>query len=319
MQSYSQPSVPSLYFVVENSITDSTTTPELPSELLHRCLTSYAHWGDLAKLACVQKSWSNIVIETANQSSTSQWELANALLNGDCGLQKSPERAVQILKSLADVPIDEKTGKPIIIIEKEKEKPNTISDNTTDNEDDYLKIIRSSAMKKIAECYLEGIGVESSNNNAAAVAVAWIETSYFIFRDSDAAYEMGTIYERGRHGIEVDVVAAAEWFERGAVEGNIESMVELALCYELGAGVTQSDENALDWYTKAANLGHATAKFAVGEIFEEARGVPQSDAEACIWYFEAAQTGCQDSKLALRRLYSIARIVVPGVTTILKE
>merc|ERR1712224_1117490 len=139
-----------------------------------------------------------------------------------------------------------------------------------------------------------------------AIAVAWMEAAYFIFNDSDAAYEMGTIYEKGRHEVEVDVVAAAEWFERGAIEGNVESMVELALCYELGAGIEQSDELALDWYTKAANLGHATAKFAVGEIFEEARGVPQSDTEACIWYFEAAQSGCQDSKLALRRLYSIA-------------
>merc|ERR1711865_1085441 len=98
-----------------------------------------------------------------------------------------------------------------------------------------------------------------------------------------------------------------------------ESMVELGLCFEIGAGVEQDDEKALDWFTKAANLGHALAKFSVGEIFEEARGVPQSDTEACIWYFDAAQNGCQDSKLALRRLYEIARIVVPCVTAILNE
>jgi len=50
------------------------------------CLATYANWGDLAKLSCVQKSWSNIVMDTANQSLSSQWELAMALLNGDCGL-----------------------------------------------------------------------------------------------------------------------------------------------------------------------------------------------------------------------------------------
>jgi TPR repeat protein len=306
MQSYSQPSVPSLYFETNytNSHDNENSTPQLPSELLHLCLASYANWGDLAKIACVQKSWSNIVRETANQSTASQWELALALLNGNCGLKKSPERAVQLLKSLSHVSIDENTGKPIIAKE-HKPKAN--------NNDDLT--IYCLSIKKIAECYLEGIGVKSN----AAIAVAWMEAAYFIFNDSDAAYEMGTIYEKGRHEVEVDVVAAAEWFERGAIEGNVESMVELALCYELGAGIEQSDEQALDWYTTAANSGHATAKFAVGEIFEEARGVPQSDTEACIWYFEAAQSGCQDSKLALRRLYSIARIVVPGVTSILKE
>jgi hypothetical protein len=316
--SYSQPSVPSLYFETHSSSNDDTTslndnnndninstTPELPSELLSLCLASYANWGDLAKLACVQKSWSNIVMETANQSSTSQWELAMALLNGDCGLEETPKRAVQILKVLSNVTIDENTGKPLTI-----PKENNSNKNT--------KIVASeetSAMKKIAECYLEGTGVSQD----AAVAVAWMETAYYIGNDSDAAHEMAVIYEYGRYGVEIDVVAAAEWFERSAKLGNVGSMVELGLCYELGAGVEQNDEEALDWYTKAANLGCATGKFSVGEIFEEARGVPQSDAEACIWYYSAAMDGCQDSKGALRRLYDIARIVVPGVTAILNE
>jgi len=318
MTSYSQPSVPSLYFETHNSndtsINDNNnknSTPELPSELLSLCLASYANWGDLAKLACVHKCWSTIVIQAANQSSTSQWELAMALLNGDCGLAKSPKRAVQILKALSHVTIDESTGKPLSA--KEESNNNNKVNKIVDSEEDM--IMYTSAMKKIAECYLDGTGVELD----AAVAVSWMEIAYYIGNDSDAAHEMAVIYEYGRHGVEIDVVAAAEWFERAAKKGNVESMVELGLCYELGAGVEQNDEEALDWYTKAANLGHENAKFSVGEIFEEARGVPQSDAEACLWYYRAAQSGCQDSKFALRRLYDIARIVVPGVTAILNE
>jgi len=319
MISYSQPVVPSLYFETHNSddisIKDDSnnknSTPELPSELLSLCLASYANWGDLAKLACVQKCWSTIVIQTANQSYTSQWELAMALLNGDCGLEKSPRRAVQILKELSHVTIDESTGKPLT--DGEKSKHNNKVKNIVESEEDMIICI--SAMKKIAECYLEGTGVEES----AAVAVSWMETAFYVGNDSDAAHEMAVIYEYGRHGVEIDVVAAAEWFERAAKQGNVESMVELGLCYELGAGVEQNDEEALDWYRKAANLGNESAKFSVGEIFEEARGVPQSDAEACLWYYRAAQSGCQDSKFALRRLYDIARIVVPGVTAILND
>lgn len=311
MSTYSQPSVTSTYFEahrsnIRTSLDNERSSSELPSELLSLCLTNYANWGDLAKLACVQKSWSNIVDDTANQSLQSQWELALALLNGDCGLEKSPERAVRILKALANVTIDNNTGKPLAARNETKSIKPMNSDNTK-----YCTF----AMKKIAECYLEGTGVSEDPN----VAVAWKESAFRIGNDSDAAHDLAVIYEFGNHGIEVDVVAAAEWFRRAAQLGHVEAMVELGLCYELGCGVEQSDEDALDWYTKAAHLGHATAKFSVGEIFEEARGVPQSDAEACIWYYRAALVGCDDSKLALRRLYDIARIVVPGVATILEN
>ncbi len=308
MTTYNQPVVPSIYFEThlsnfQASIDNKNSASELPSELLAQCLTAYANWGDLAKLACVQKSWTNIVTDTANRSLQSQWELALALLNGDCGLEKSPERAVRILKELANVTIDESTGKPLA------EQNNT--NLSTNDEKKYCTF----AMKKIADCYLGGKGVSEDSN----IAVAWMESAFHIGNDSDSAHDLAIIYEYGRYGIEVDVVAAAEWFERAAKLGHVEAMVELGLCYELGCGVEQSDELALDWYTKAAHLGHATAKFSVGEIFEEARGVPQSDEEACLWYYRAALVGCDDSKLALRRLYDIARIVVPGVAAILEN
>jgi hypothetical protein len=316
MDSYNQPSVHSLYFEAHrndaaksadvNNNDNENSSSELPLELLSLCLTTYANWGDLAKLACVQKSWCNIVADTANQSLSSQWELAIALLNGDCGLQKSPERAVRILKALAGVTIDKSTGKPLTA----QSDTDTINISNSENTK-YCTL----AIKKIAECYLEGTGVSEDSN----VAVTWMEAAFRIGNDSDAAHDLAMIYEFGHHGIEVDVVAATEWFERAAKLGHIEAMVELGLCYELGCGVEQCDDQALDWYTKAANLGHATAKFSVGEIFEEARGVPQSDEEACIWYYRAALVGCDDSKLALRRLYDIARIVVPGVASILHD
>jgi len=309
MSTYSQPSVPSTYFEshrsnIHASVDDERSSSELPSELLSLCLTNYANWGDLAKLACVQKSWSNIVNDAASQSLQSRWELALSLLNGDCGLQKSPERAVRILKELSNVTIDDSTDKPL-----------ADQNGTTKlaNNDDAK--YRTFAMKKIAECYLDGTGVSEDPD----VAVAWIESAFHIGNDSDAAHDLAMIYEYGKHGVKVDVVVAAEWFQRAAELGHVEAMVELGLCYELGCGVEQSDEQALDWYTKAANLGHATAKFSVGEIFEEARGVPQSDEEACIWYYRAALVGCDDSKLALRRLYDIARIVVPGVASLLEN
>ena len=72
---------------------DSSTTVEIPTELLHRCLIEYADWGDLAKLANVQKGWSNIMYEAANESQEAKWQLAQNLLEGSAGLEQNFDMA----------------------------------------------------------------------------------------------------------------------------------------------------------------------------------------------------------------------------------
>lgn len=294
------PALPSLYF--ENSRAPNSavpTTNELPSEIISHCL-SFADWGDLAKLACIQSSWSAILTDASEYSEEAKWELAQALLHGTSGLQANPHRALFILKELARVTTDE------------RDSPTGPVDNGDISRDTACF---SPAIKAISKCYFNGVGVTRDPLSG----LAWLKASFQLGQDVHAAHETAMLYEYGRNGIDVDVVAAAEWFEKAAQAGHVEAMAELGLCYELGCGVEQSDEQALDWYTKAANLGHATAKFSVGEAFEEARGVPQSDEEACLWYYRAALIGDEDSIKALRRLYDIARIVVPGVGDILNE
>ena len=233
-------------------------------------------------------------MDAASHSVDSQWELAQALLEGKDGLAKNPQKAFRLFMELTNVLTDD---------EKKPQK-------TCDNKECFAP-----AMKKIADCYFNGNGVEQNSN----IGLAWLQASFELGEDVDAAHETAIIYEFGRNGVQVDVVAAAQWFEKSAERGHAEAMTELGLCYELGCGVELNDETALDWYTKAAHLGCVTAKFSVGEAFEEARGVNQSDEEACLWYYRAAVMGDEDSKIALRRLYDIARIVCPGVSAVLNE
>lgn len=301
MTSFSQPTLPPLYFAIQqssrlhNDDSNSVCVPELPAEILSKCLCDYADWGDLAKLACVQKSWSNTLMDASKNNTESKWELAQALLEGTCGLQKNPERAMKLLKELARVTMDDQ-DQPTGVVNKGEES-------------------FAPAMKKIAECYFEGAGIAQNST----IGLAWLKAAHELANDADAAHDTALTYEYALHGIEIDVVAASQWFEKAAVAGHMEAMAELGLCYELGCGVEQCDEMALDWYTKAAEKGHVTAKFSVAEAFEEARGVPQSDEEACLWYYRAAILGDEDSKMALRRLYDIARIVLPGVGELLNE
>jgi len=297
--SFQQPILPPLYF--DNLKAPKTqqgkrdcTTSDLPAEILSLCLTRFADWGDLAKLAQVQKSWSNILDDAADQSTETKWELSQALLHGTCGLEKNAKRAFRMMREMSNVTITD--------------------DNEPEKADDNAECY-APALRAIADCYFIGTGVDKE----AELGLAWLKAAFELGNDTDAAYKTAIIYEYGHHQVHVDVVAAAEWLQKAAEESHVEAMAELALCYELGCGLEQDDETALDWYTKAANLGHITSKYSVAEAFEEARGVPQSDAEACLWYYRAALAGDEDSKKSLRRLYDIARIVVPGVTEILNE
>jgi TPR repeat protein len=302
MTSPQLPTLPPLYFSVlpdaQPVIAMGQGQVELPAELLHKCLLEYSDWGDLARLACVQKGWSNVMLAAAEQDQHSKWELAQALLKGQAGLAQNHSLSFRLLSELAHAPVDEATNMPLDM----KDKP--VSDDNP---------CFAPAMKAIASCYFQGNGI--AKNSAAGVA--WLCAAHALGKDLDAAHDLALVYEYGRHGVDIDIFAAAEWLTRAAEGGHVEAMAELGLCYELGCGVEQSDENALDWYEKAANAGHATATFSMGEAFEEARGVPQSDEEACRWYWKAAVNGDQDSKVALRRLEDIARIVLPGVSAIL--
>mmetsp|Transcript_17399 Transcript_17399/g.47509 ORF Transcript_17399/g.47509 Transcript_17399/m.47509 type:complete len:318 (-) Transcript_17399:138-1091(-) len=308
------PTLPSLYFKNKSTLpiypSDESVESELPAELAHKCLVEYATWGDLAKLSCVQTQWKSLVGDAADMSQEAMWDLANNLLEGGAGLERNPNLAMKYLHKLSNVELDAETGCPLTQQENDE---NDSAEGTTTSTTNNNKAPFAPAMREIAYCYLTGSGVEANS----AKGVAWLKSSHVDGEDVDAAYELAQIFEYGRHETEIDVYAAFEWFEKAAKAGHVEAMAELALCYELGCGVEQSDDNALEWYRRAAAADHATAKYSVGEFFEEARGVPQSDEEACLWYYKAALDGDEDGHTALRRLEDIARIVVPGARLLL--
>lgn len=283
------PSVNPLFFSTNNN--EDSAFASLPVELLSPCLVEFATWGDLAKLSCVQKSWSNLLMDA---SIGSEWALAEALLEGSDGLQKNPTLAMTFLHQLAGV----------IISPNEAGSSNDIAN---------YQIIANKpfapAMKRLGECYFE--------QNKKNEGLAWLKAAYELGGNLQAAYDLGVVYEHGKFDVEMDVYLATEWFKKSAEGGHVDGMAEYAMCCELGCGREINDEESLEWYMKAARKGHVTANFSVGEAFEEARGVPQSDSEACIWYHKAAIEGDEGSIAALRRLSDIARIVVPGITNLL--
>ncbi|KAL3792061.1 hypothetical protein HJC23_011226 [Cyclotella cryptica] len=341
----STPAIPMLYFkdddsVIPNPLRDGKTNGvslrNLPPELLHRCLTLYADWGDLAKLACVQKGWKNLVHDAAAFGGRdATWELSMLLLDGTASIESSngeegvdrnndmlqnndtvknqrgllPNEtlAVKYLTRLSGVEINDtdfdSNANLSIDSETKSYLPNDWSGKANSEADE-------SALLALAQCYLTGTGVKQPN---AKFALHYLQAAYHYTRSVKSAYKLALMYEYPKESnnlIQIDVYAAFEWFRAAAELGHVPSMAELALCYELGCGTVQNDTAALDWYMKAANSGHGASHYSVGEHYEEARGVPHDEEEACLWYHRAAILGEEDGVSGLKRLRHVARRVL---------
>lgn len=331
------PSLPTLYFSNDNdeSSSSSPSTPSLltlPPEVIHTCLIEYADWGDLAKLACVQSKWKNLVEDAAEYGGRdATWELSMCLLESSCddecnatknetknnrGLQKNEVLAVKYLTRLSGVKVDE----TLLQSTSEDQETSVLPNNwKSECDNNNSAAVDEAALLQLASCYLTGVGVPQSS---PTLSLHYLQTAYHLTKSVKSAHKLALIYEypaQSNNLVPIDVVAAFEWFKAAAENGHIPSMAELALCYELGCGITQSDEEALDWYTKAANAGHSASHYSVGEHFEEARGVRMDHEEACLWYYRAALLGEEDGVGGLRRLQSSVDVlrVVPDADGIL--
>jgi hypothetical protein len=358
------PALPPLYFSTDDEATTNTreeqdappSLQKLPPELLHACLSRYADWGDLARLACVQSKWKDIVDDAATFGGRdAAWELSMCLLHGDDkhdgriqggeadqrrrergegaeddddgdgargvnnrGLRRNEKLGVKYLTRLCGMDVDAIRRPGISRDVGTSVMPGDV-EPFSDGRQEVAIEADEAALLELASCYLSGTGLDRPDPE---FAVHCLTSAYHLSKSVESAHKLALIYEYPAQSnglVPIDVVAAYEWFKAAASNGHVTSMAELALCYELGCGVDRSDEEALEWYTRAANAGHSAAHYSVGEHFEEARGVMMDHEEACLWYYRAAVLGEEDGVGGLRRLEDVARRVVPRVEEVLNN
>ncbi|KAL7505587.1 hypothetical protein ACHAXN_003038 [Cyclotella atomus] len=337
-ESAMNPALPTLYFTNQESSQEhqQPTLQSLAPELLHRCLTQFADWGDLAKIACVQKSWSTLVKDAAEFGGReAKWELSMLLLghdestaesgeeqqadddddeddectkNSSRGMAKNEALAVKYLTELSGVGVsqNEFANETELNTSEGEAKSSLPTDWSVENDTNADE----AALLALAKCHMNGTGVVSPNPK---LALHYLQAAFHYTNSVQSAHTLALIYEYPKESnnlVPIDVYAAFEWFKAAAELGHVPSMAELALCYELGCGTTQNDTAALDWYMKAANSGHGASHYSVGEHYEEARGVPLDHEEACLWYHRAAVMGEQDGVSGLKRLRHVARRVL---------
>ena len=177
------------------------------------------------------------------------------------------------------------------------------------------------AMIKLALAYLNGDGVEQSNEKAAEYMRQAAELD-----EPTAQYNMGMFYIQGC-GVERDLAQAERWMERardngdGDAEGILRSLKELpklrenaqtgdpaalsALARELMAMKGEDNyREAVKYARKAAEGGSLEGMWVLALAYDNGRGVPQSYQEAFRWYSKAAEAGHAPSQANLACLYA---------------
>jgi len=90
-----------------------------------------------------------------------------------------------------------------------------------------------------------------------------------------------------------------------ASNGNIESMFQLARCYEHGTNVVLDINEACRWYEMAARNGHTTAQFNLGVIYMgNVSAYFYDDNLAGYWFNEAANNGDTEADEVLKKYFT---------------
>ena len=111
-----------------------------------------------------------------------------------------------------------------------------------------------------------------------------------------AQYRLAKLYEIGE-GVSQDSEMARQLTERAARNGNRIAMHDLALYYAEGRGGVKTDlPTAANWFEKAAERGVVDSQFNLGVLFESGQGIPKNMTDAFVWYSIAAAQGDQFAK-----------------------
>jgi TPR repeat protein len=161
------------------------------------------------------------------------------------------------------------------------------------------------AQLRVADYYLQGIGVERS----VTEAIKWLRTA--AERGSAVAQvELGGLI------LQLDEVGgepaeAVALFQQAAARGNIEGEYNLGVCYRRGLGVPADRDRARQLYFGAAVKGNNLAQLALADLLVEI-GDSEALKEAIRWYEEASAAGLPGAFHGLARLYEDGTGVYPN-------
>lgn len=140
------------------------------------------------------------------------------------------------------------------------------------------------AMYELANCYFEGLGGRSSEQQAFLLYEKAARLG-----NPDAMNNLADMYLNGE-ATEVDEVKALYWFEKAAELGVAEAMYTLGIMHEQGLGTSCDEALAFAYYHCSAERDDIEAMYRLGMIFFSGElGQRQDDAKAMEWFLKASE------------------------------
>lgn len=139
--------------------------------------------------------------------------------------------------------------------------------------------------------------------------------------DSDAQYNLGNMYEKGKQGLRANLVTAVHWYQQSANQGNLRGQHALGRMYEKGLGGLEKDINkALQLYQnvttenkKRVEEKNISAQLSLGLDFYHGRKGVKNRRTAFDWFAKAAEKGNADAQ------YNMGSIFDDGKEGIVKD
>ena len=103
-------------------------------------------------------------------------------------------------------------------------------------------------------------------------------------------------------GVQKDLVAAFQWYQKSAENGDDRGQYNYALCLKNGVGVKANAVEAIEWFNKSAVQGNDNAMDMLGYCFHNGVGVEKNIIKAKEWYEKAAAKGNKNSIESLKRI-----------------
>jgi TPR repeat protein len=123
--------------------------------------------------------------------------------------------------------------------------------------------------------------------------------------NAEAQFNLGRIYLRGEGSTGVafvrdvpkNIPKAVEWFQKAAMQGNINAQRDLGMLFKLGVGVEEDAKSAFMWLQRAAVQGNDVAQYNLGLMYADGAGVKLDLSRASAWLTLAAAQGNEKAKM----------------------
>ena len=129
--------------------------------------------------------------------------------------------------------------------------------------DAWAKKGKAWAMSMLAQRYIQGVGVEQSDEKAIELYEMAAKRG-----NAGAQHNLGQFYDHGSYGLTQSSERAIEYYTLAANQGIPDAQVSLGIMYANGDGIETSYSKAREWFTKAAAQGHDYAINGLKELDE---------------------------------------------------